>query len=506
MPSTSECFMHAKIDGPDSCCSHLDLSTNNTKAISFFERFGFVDADANQRDKAESICLTLDLGAGIAQGKASGCAVIPQCLASAAQRITQRQSSTGKRSSRVKKEPATGGKKPQAAKPDAEVSASQPGSSASSPESPQDKAPKATSKRVTAPTAKSATKKTVAKEASRAQEVEPRGAEEEVEEEEEEEEEDSSSDDDDEICGGCGNVDDPVTKKSFFIVCDKCDGAFHLSCAGLKVVPSDDWFCPGCTTDVKPPASKTVAKKNSSSKTVTSSSSSKGETPGQSAKQDASQDVTGGDSSDSDDPCAKCGSYRDPHLMLICEGCEKCYHTLCVGLKRVPRGDFFCEECDEDKTTERLSLFLPNPSAGMPGAEGAEELPDDMMIMPSRDGLDVNAIKKFYDFRKQAAIRHGGIYGSLLYEGCILIDDADVCRDDFMIPSGLMAIKQGERVVIDCGAGLLHGTVRREPVVLESRDQPGGPAKLKLLQYEMSRTTFSITGPKTASEVRILAA
>ena len=48
---------------------------NNTKAISFFDRFGFVEADATPHDRAESSCLTLGLGAGgTAQGKATGCA------------------------------------------------------------------------------------------------------------------------------------------------------------------------------------------------------------------------------------------------------------------------------------------------------------------------------------------------------------------------------------------------------------------------------------------------
>ena len=30
------------------------------------------------------------------------------------------------------------------------------------------------------------------------------------------------------------------------LLCDGCDGAFHLKCLKRKTVPKGDWFCDGC--------------------------------------------------------------------------------------------------------------------------------------------------------------------------------------------------------------------------------------------------------------------
>eukprot|EP00092_Neocalanus_flemingeri_P024497 GFUD01026565.1.p1 GENE.GFUD01026565.1~~GFUD01026565.1.p1 ORF type:complete len:605 (+),score=218.89 GFUD01026565.1:105-1919(+) len=44
-------------------------------------------------------------------------------------------------------------------------------------------------------------------------------------------------------CGGKGEQDQQV-------MCDECDGAYHIKCIGLKVLPEDDeWFCPECKND-----------------------------------------------------------------------------------------------------------------------------------------------------------------------------------------------------------------------------------------------------------------
>ena len=32
-------------------------------------------------------------------------------------------------------------------------------------------------------------------------------------------------------------------------------------------------------------------------------------------------------------------------VLLICDGCDLCYHIYCVGLDNVPHGDWYCEGC-----------------------------------------------------------------------------------------------------------------------------------------------------------------
>lgn len=49
-----------------------------------------------------------------------------------------------------------------------------------------------------------------------------------------------SLDANDDWCANCGDGGD-------LICCDKCNRAYHLPCAGLDVVPDDDWFCLVCT-------------------------------------------------------------------------------------------------------------------------------------------------------------------------------------------------------------------------------------------------------------------
>ena len=43
-----------------------------------------------------------------------------------------------------------------------------------------------------------------------------------------------------------------------------------------------------------------------------------------------------------DDKCEICGEGGD---LLICDGCEKTYHTKCVNLSEIPKGDWFCPTC-----------------------------------------------------------------------------------------------------------------------------------------------------------------
>jgi len=47
-------------------------------------------------------------------------------------------------------------------------------------------------------------------------------------------------------CRKCGGKGDPDQ----MVMCDECDGAYHIKCLGLKAMPEDDeWFCPECKNE-----------------------------------------------------------------------------------------------------------------------------------------------------------------------------------------------------------------------------------------------------------------
>ena len=45
--------------------------------------------------------------------------------------------------------------------------------------------------------------------------------------------------------------------------------------------------------------------------------------------------------------CCHCNIDKDEALLLICDGCEACWHTYCLNppLKEIPNGDFYCPFC-----------------------------------------------------------------------------------------------------------------------------------------------------------------
>jgi hypothetical protein len=46
-------------------------------------------------------------------------------------------------------------------------------------------------------------------------------------------------------------------------------------------------------------------------------------------------------------PCPICLRADDEEVLLLCDGCDTPYHTHCLGLDGVPRGSWFCMECED---------------------------------------------------------------------------------------------------------------------------------------------------------------
>lgn len=53
----------------------------------------------------------------------------------------------------------------------------------------------------------------------------------------------------------------------------------------------------------------------------------------------------GNRSEDEEDACRVCGSAEGEDDMLLCDCCDYAFHTYCVGLDKVPRGQWFCDTC-----------------------------------------------------------------------------------------------------------------------------------------------------------------
>jgi len=115
-------------------------------------------------------------------------------------------------------------------------------------------------------------------------------------------ESENESEDESDICTVCG-------KYGNLMICDGCEMSFHKECLDppLKEVPDGDWFCPECSEETE-----------------------------------------------DEDVCMVC---KEPGTLLICDGCEKSYHTKCLDppLDDVPEEEWFCPACCSQKLTTSRS-------------------------------------------------------------------------------------------------------------------------------------------------------
>jgi len=51
------------------------------------------------------------------------------------------------------------------------------------------------------------------------------------------------------------------------------------------------------------------------------------------------------DDEDEEQPCQACGEDDNEDVLMYCDGCQKLWHTYCVGLQEVPYGTWFCDNC-----------------------------------------------------------------------------------------------------------------------------------------------------------------
>ncbi|KAG6498078.1 hypothetical protein ZIOFF_045987 [Zingiber officinale] len=65
--------------------------------------------------------------------------------------------------------------------------------------------------------------------------------------------------------------------------------------------------------------------------------------------------------------CTECQQAVDDHLMLLCDICDSCAHTYCVGLGReVPEGNWYCDCCRSTTTVSSCMQNQDTFSGGVP--------------------------------------------------------------------------------------------------------------------------------------------
>lgn len=62
--------------------------------------------------------------------------------------------------------------------------------------------------------------------------------------------------------------------------------------------------------------------------------------------------------------CHMCENGDDEHLLMLCDGCDRGFHTYCVNLDNVPEGDWYCVPCSKKKkkiNTKEKKTVEPKP-------------------------------------------------------------------------------------------------------------------------------------------------
>ena len=74
-----------------------------------------------------------------------------------------------------------------------------------------------------------------------------------------------------------------------------------------------------------------------------------------------------------DQQCQACGEDDNDDVLMFCDGCQKLWHTYCVGLQRVPSGHWFCENCRVQRDVDpRLSAQHRSSTTGRRRTRGQQ--------------------------------------------------------------------------------------------------------------------------------------
>jgi hypothetical protein len=106
--------------------------------------------------------------------------------------------------------------------------------------------------------------------------------------------------------------------------------------------------------------------------------------------------------------CVKCGIDQNDDLILLCDKCDRCFHTYCLDppLSEIPEGDWFCSECLKEKENDREMIMEKNKQQEGPGMtieSDSEESPT-IRRAKKKDFLEENNRENKIDLEKRTNV------------------------------------------------------------------------------------------------------
>jgi hypothetical protein len=88
-----------------------------------------------------------------------------------------------------------------------------------------------------------------------------------------------------------------------------------------------------------------------------------------------------------DTVCEECKLGDNAEKLMLCDGCDDGYHSYCVKLKEVPKGDWFCSKCLAKRRVEQEGE-KPAPMGAMQTENEKEEEEKQQVDLSACPGLD----------------------------------------------------------------------------------------------------------------------
>jgi hypothetical protein len=161
--------------------------------------------------------------------------------------------------------------------------------------------------------------------------------------------------------------------KPVLMICQMmtCKRAYHPGCVNMHRAPKGQWFCNRCQLDRRMLKRTSEGRLQLQAIVLKNDDEEDDDAPlvdARSAKAKDKRDGGGGDSDEScGSACKLCRGRQKPDKMLQCDGrCKKFFHTWCVGLGAVPKGQWLCSACGKAPTVNKGGRPRKSRPAGPP--------------------------------------------------------------------------------------------------------------------------------------------
>lgn len=55
--------------------------------------------------------------------------------------------------------------------------------------------------------------------------------------------------------------------------------------------------------------------------------------------------------------CVLCNNGENDHVLMLCDECDKGYHTYCINLNRIPEGTWYCPKCTHAQKEQKAKVY-----------------------------------------------------------------------------------------------------------------------------------------------------